>query len=172
MTEEFPYEEDKVRVKTLNKILRVWERALEHSSLFCDLSACQLWYACESLPWTRPVSVDRLSFFQELLGCGLHLSALLDKLAKYTYSPHRLNRICQALLALYLRQYPIPNHSFLRSDILTLPEFRRRSDRSRLIFECPDAIYLDVSEAFSFAHLLVIRSEASFEYENRAAEGC
>jgi hypothetical protein len=172
MADEFPYAEDKVHAKTLYKILRRWESALEHSSLFRGLSACQLWYACEGpMPQGCSSLVDRLSFFLTLQDFAVHLTALVDTLAKYTYSAHRLSRISRALFALYLLHYPIPNRSFLRSSILTLPELLHRSDRSQLICECPDAIYLDASEAFSFEQLLEIRSEASSACESTSVEG-
>jgi len=171
MTDEFPYVENKVHPKTLNKVLRAWERVLENSNMFSDLSACQLWYACETLPCVNYPSIDRLSFFIAVQDCGVHLTSLLDGIAKYTYLSHRFNRVCQALIGLYVRHHPIPNHWFLQSDILTLPELQHRSDRFQLISESPDAIYLDVSEAFSFVRLLVTRFGAGSVYGNRVVEG-
>ena len=163
MSQVFPYHKNKVHVKTCEKILTNWEKILENSS-FAGLSACQLWGLC-----TRPRMCDsvcdRLSFFLELQDVAFHLNASVDKIAKYTYSAHRCNRIAYALMTLYIRHFPIPQgRLFLQSGILTLPELQRRSDRFRLIYECPDAIYLDAGEAFSFELLSTLRSEASSAY--------
>ena len=122
-------------MKTCEKVLCAWQTALEQDVWFAHLSACQLWQLCTGPAWLTTDVCDRLSFFLNLQNLAVHLNGILEKIAKYTYSAHRFERVSKALLTLYLRHYPPPQgHLSLQSGILTLPELQRRADRFLLIY--------------------------------------